>query len=60
MKKKLYVILVENSHTETFDIIGGVFDNKKDMNKFIKENKLKRKEYEVEEVKMNEWNYSVN
>ena len=56
-KKTLYVVLIKNSHTECCDILGGVFDNKKDMNKFIKENNLENQGYEVEETKINEWNY---
>lgn len=59
MKKKLFVVLVEDSHTGGCDIVGGVFDNKKDMNKFIEENKLEDQGYLVEEVKLNEWNYTL-
>jgi len=59
MKKKLYVVLVENSHTGGCDIVGGVFDNKKDMNKFIEDNELEDQGYEIEVVMLNQPNYSL-
>ena len=55
----VFVVLVENSHTGGCDILGGVFDNKKDMNNFIKKNKLEDQGYEVEEVRINKWNYEL-
>lgn len=59
MKKKLYVVLIENSHTGGCDIVGGVFDNKRAVKKFIKDNKLDDQGYEIEEVMLNEWNYTL-
>ena len=59
MKKYLFVVLIENSHTGGCDIVGGVFDNKKDMNNFIEKNKLEEQGYVVEEVRLNEWNYEL-
>lgn len=58
-KKKLFVVLIENSHDGS-NFVGGVFDNKKDMNKFIKDKKLGKVDaYEVEEVLLNVPNYEL-
>ena len=58
-KKKLYIVNIENNHTGGY-FVGGVFDNKKDMNKFIKEEKLgKVDDFEIKEVILNEPLYEL-
>lgn len=59
MKKQLFVVLIENSHSGGCDILGGVFDNKKDMDEFIEKNDLKNQGFCVEKVKLNKWNYQL-
>lgn len=57
--KKLFVVLIEDSHYGS-NFVGGVFDNKEDMDNFIKKEKLgKIDNYEVEEVLLNVPNYEL-
>lgn len=54
---KVYVVLIMNNRTESFDILGGVFDTKQKLNEFIKLNNLIDGDYEIETVKINNHNY---
>lgn len=51
----LYCVKVLNNRTECFDIIGGIFNSKENVEKFIEENNITQ--YEIETVQLNQPNY---